>query len=68
MNTEENTEIKFENLVKVKSDYRVLAQLIEGRMAYIEHPTKGVVGVDIQNIFVNTVELPKEEKQKLRLK
>ena len=68
MNTEESNEIKFENLVKVKSDYRILEQLIEGRMAYIEHPTKGMVGVDIQNIFVNTIELPKKEKQKLRLK
>ncbi|MFY0714331.1 hypothetical protein J1D01_11675 [Seonamhaeicola sp. NFXS20] len=62
MNTEEKTEIKFENLVKL--DQRQLEQLSEGRLTFVDHPTKGQRRVDTRSAYVNTfgMEMTEEEK------
>lgn len=65
MNTEEKEEIKFENLVKLNINYREHILFAEGKLTYVTHPTKGLVGVDFRNIFVNTIELTEKEKSRL---
>lgn len=62
MNTEENTEIKFENLVKLNQ--RQLEMLSEGRLIYIDHPTKGGRRVDTRCAYVNTFEMEMTEEEK----
>ena len=52
--------IKLENLVKLDPMQRHLIMLGEGRLTYIQHPEKGIVGVDTNNVFVNTIELSEE--------
>lgn len=52
-----------ENLVKLTPEE--LIQLSDGELIYINHPEKGICYVDMNNIFVNTVELTQEEKDKL---
>ena len=62
MDTKEKTEIKFENLVKLGQ--RQLEQLSEGRLTFVDHPTKGQRRVDTRCAYVNTfgMEMTEEEK------
>ena len=41
----------------VKLNQQELTQLSKGELSYVEHPIKGVVGVDMENVYVNTIEL-----------
>ena len=52
-----------ENLVKLTPEE--LRQVYEGTLIYIDHQEKGMRFVDYSNIFVNTIEVTKEEKDKL---
>ena len=52
MNIKDKTEIKLENLVKL--DQRDLEKLSEGRLIFIDHPTKGQRRVDTRCAYVNT--------------
>ncbi|WP_178989645.1 hypothetical protein [Winogradskyella schleiferi] len=65
MSTEEKTEIKLENLVKLDPNQRDFYKLAEGRLVYVEHPEKGIVYADNMNVFINTIELTQEEKSRL---
>lgn len=62
MNTEEKTEIKLENLVKL--DQIQLEQLSEGRLRFVDHPTKGQRIADTRCAYVNTFGMKMTEEEK----
>lgn len=50
--------VDIENLVKITQ--QELIQLSEGKLLYVEHNTKGTVGVDMNNVYVETVAITKK--------
>ena len=65
VNTEEDypkfEDLKFEDLAPLSFDQR--RRLVDGEIAYIDHPTKGKRKVDYMNVLINTFELTDEEKE-----
>jgi len=53
--------IEKDNLVKLEQ--HELKQLANGTLAYIEHPEKGVCKADWNNVFINAIELSKEDNK-----
>lgn len=54
--------INTESLVKLTQ--KELSQLSEGTLIYVQHPTKGIVGVNMDCVYIETVELTKEENSR----
>lgn len=59
-------EIKLENLVKL--DQRDLEKLSEGRLIFVDHPTKGQRRVDTRCAYVNTFGMKMTEEEKALFK
>lgn len=57
-------EINPDNLVKLNGNEQIY-NLSQGRLVYIEHPTKGVALVDYKNVFVNTMPLTDQQLKEL---
>jgi hypothetical protein len=62
-NMKKTTELKLENLVKLNQ--QELEKFSEGRLLYVDHPTKGVRTVDTRATYVNTFgkNMTEEEKK-----
>lgn len=54
MKTETAEKMELKNMVKL--NYTDLKRITEGDLIFIEHPEKGNVFVDYDNIYVNTIE------------
>lgn len=52
------------NLVKLNS--AELQKLSKGELIYIQHPEKGIMYADYENIFINAIELSEEDKLRLQ--
>ena len=47
-------------LVKLQSSE--IRKIARGELVYIDHPEKGIMYADYENIFINAIELSEEEK------
>ena len=62
----EQSKITLENLVRLDPNKRDYYKLAEGRLLLLDHPEKGMVWTDTNNVYVNTIELTEEEKLRFR--
>jgi len=56
------TELKLENLVALTQ--QELEKITEGKLLYVDHPTKGKRKVDTRYTYVNTFGMKMTEKEK----
>ena len=47
-------------LIKLQSSE--IQKIARGELVYIEHPEKGIMYPDYENIFINAIELSEEDK------
>ena len=62
----ERLEIKLNKMELVKLQSSEIRKIARGELVYIDHPEKGIMYADYENIFINAIELSEEDKLRLQ--